>query len=82
MKNINDYSSVAKNIATSKKLPKSLKYDMYLREYDDMVEILGLVDDPTLNANEFKGKDNMFPKKWVTLDVLSVSEVEKYDARS
>lgn len=82
MENINEYSIVAKNIAISKKLHRALKYDLYLREYDNKVEVLGLVDDPTLNVSDFKGKESMFPKKWVTLDVLSVNEVEKYDVRS
>lgn len=83
METINaDYSTIAKNIAVSKKLSRAIKYDLYLREYDDLVEVLGLVDDPTINASDFKGRENMLPKKWVTLDVVSISEVEKYDGRN
>jgi hypothetical protein len=72
-------SSVAKSIAVSKKLTRAFKYDLYLREYDGLVEVLGLVDDPTLSMSEFKGREAMFPKKWVTLDVLKQSEVEAYN---
>ena len=61
---------MAKQISISLGLPRSYDYDLYLREYDNMVEVVGLVDDPTYNLAEFRGREMLFPKKWVTLTVL------------
>jgi hypothetical protein len=35
-----------------------------------MVEILGWVQDPTREMNEFRGREMLFPKRWVTIGVL------------
>lgn len=78
MENMN-FSTVAKNIAITKKLARAFKYDLHIREYDELVEVVGLIDDPTLSLSDFKGREAMFPKKWVTLDVLKQSEVEAYN---
>ena len=37
---------------------------------DDKVELIGLVDDPTYDLADFSGREMLFPKKWVTLDVF------------
>ena len=55
------------------KIPKAYKYDVVLREFDNMVELIGLVDDPTYDIADFRGREMLFPKKWVTLDVLDPS---------
>jgi hypothetical protein len=51
-------------------MPRADRYDLYLREYDNMVEILGWVQDPTREMNEFRGREMLFPKRWVTIGVL------------
>lgn len=61
---------IAKQIAETLGLPKAVKYDLFLREFDDMVELVGLVEDPTYNMNDFRGREMLYPKRWVTLDVL------------
>jgi hypothetical protein len=67
-------TKVAKQIAeTNPKYPKAYKYDVVLREFDNMVELIGLVDDPTYDIADFRGREMLFPKKWVTLDVLETS---------
>jgi hypothetical protein len=71
-------SSIIKKIVSTKKLPRAFKYDLYLRDFDNKVEVIGQVEDPTLSLSDFKGRESVFPKKWVTLDVLSISEVESY----
>lgn len=50
--------------------------EQFYREYDDCYEIIGKVDDPTLNMNDFYGRELLFPKKWVTLEVVN-SQGEK-----
>jgi hypothetical protein len=61
---------VAKKVAVEYKMPKAEKYDMALRDYDDMVEILGYVQDPTLEMSDFEGREMLFPKRWITIGVL------------
>jgi|TARA_R110000868_G_scaffold147979_1_gene369635 hypothetical protein len=61
---------VAKKVAVEHKMPKAEKYDMALRDYDGMVEILGFVQDPTLSMSDFEGREMLFPKRWVTIGVL------------
>ena len=65
---------LAKKLAIEKKLPRADKYDLFFREFDNMVELVGLVQDPTLNMNDFRGREMLFPKRWVTLAVLPASE--------
>ena len=63
---------LAKKIAFN--LPKnfkSYKYDLFYRDYDGVVELLGLVDDPNYDMKDFVGKEMFFPKKWVTLKILN-----------
>lgn len=64
---------LAKQIAETIGAPKAVKYDLFLREFDDMVELVGLVEDPTYDMNDFRGREMLFPKKWVTLQVLDSS---------
>jgi hypothetical protein len=35
-----------------------------------MVEVIGLVQDPTQSMNDFRGREMLFPKRWVTIGVL------------
>ena len=63
-------TKVAKQLAeANSKLPKAYKYDLVLRDFDNKVELIGLVDDPTYDIADFRGREMLFPKKWVTLDV-------------
>jgi hypothetical protein len=66
---------IAKRLAVENKLPKAEKYDLAYRDFDDMVEVIGWMQDPTLSMNDFQGREMLFPKRWVTIGVLS-SETE------
>ena len=61
---------IKKLLSDNTKLPKAYKYDLVYRDYDDMVELIGLVDDPIYDMKDFVGREMLFPRKWVTLDVL------------
>lgn len=61
---------LAKQIAETLGFQKAYAYDLFYREYDKMVELVGLVDDPTYDIKDFQGREMLFPKKWVTLEVL------------
>ena len=73
MKENMNIRELAKNLAVEFKLPRADRYDLYLREIDNKVEVLGWVQDPSQNMNDFRGREMLFPKKWVTLDVLETS---------
>lgn len=64
---------IAKKVAIENQLPRAEKYDLFLREYDNSVEVLGLVQDPTINLKEFEGREMLTPKRWVTIGVLPES---------
>jgi hypothetical protein len=61
---------IAKRLAVENKLPKAEKYDLAYRDFDDMVEVIGWMQDPTLSMNDFQGREMLFPKRWVTIGVL------------
>jgi hypothetical protein len=54
-------------------LPRAVKYDLFLREFDNQVEIVGLVDDPNYDMKDFQGREMLFPKKWITIGVVDAS---------
>jgi hypothetical protein len=66
-------SKIAKQFAEANRLPRACKYDFFLREFYDMVEVVGLIEDPTLNMTEFNGREMLYPKRWVTLAVVPAS---------
>jgi len=66
---------IAKRLAVENKLPKSERYDLFYREFDDMVEVLGWVQDPNYDMRDFQNREMLFPKRWVTIGVLP-SETE------
>jgi hypothetical protein len=66
---------VAKKMAIDNKLPRADRYDLFLREFDNMVELVGFIQDPTLDMNDFRGREMLFPKRWVTLAVFDANEV-------
>lgn len=66
---------IAKRLAVEYKLPRAEKYDLAYRAFDDMVEVIGWMQDPTYNMNDFEGREMLFPKRWITIGVLP-SETE------
>lgn len=68
---------LAKKLAIENKLPKAEKYDLYLRDYDNSVEVLGWVQDPNYDMKDFEGREMLFPKRWVTIGVLKADEKVK-----
>ena len=61
---------IAKRLAVEYKLPRAEKYDLAYRAFDDMVEVIGWMQDPTYNMNDFEGREMLFPKRWITIGVL------------
>lgn len=61
---------IARKLAIRNRTVAAEKYDLFLRDYDNKIELLGLVQDPTYDISDFNGKEMLFPKRWVTLKVL------------
>jgi hypothetical protein len=64
-------SEIAQKIARQKKLIAAEKYDLSYREFDDKIELIGYIPDPNYDMNHFQGREMLFPKRWVTIDVLN-----------
>jgi hypothetical protein len=50
-------SKIAKQIAETNGLTKAVKYDLFLREFDNMVELVGLVEEPNYDKNDYRGRE-------------------------
>ena len=61
---------IAKKLAIENKLPRAERYDLFLREFDNMVEVIGWMQDPTSDMRNYQGREMLFPKRWVTIGVL------------
>jgi hypothetical protein len=61
---------LAKKLAVQYKMPRADRYDLFLREFDNTVEVVGYVPDPTCDMREFQGRELLFPKRWVTIGTL------------
>ena len=61
---------IAKRVAIEYRLPRADRYDLYLRQYDNMVEVLGWMQDPSADMNDYRGREMLFPKRWITIGVL------------
>jgi hypothetical protein len=64
-------SEMAQRIARQKKLIAAEKYDLFYRDFDDKIELIGYIPDPTYDMKQFEGREMLFPKRWVTIDVLN-----------
>jgi hypothetical protein len=69
-KEIMNIREIAKKLAIEYRLPRADRYDLYLRDFDGMVEVLGWMQDPTADMNDYRGREMLFPKRWVTIGVL------------
>jgi hypothetical protein len=65
-----NFRELAKKIVMENKLPRAEKYDLAYRDYDDMVEVIGWMQDPNYDMKDFQGREMLFPKRWVTIGVL------------
>ena len=85
MKENMNIRELAKKLAVEYKLPRADRYDLYLREIDNKVEVLGWVQDPSQNMNDFRGREMLFPKRAVDfsnkLPIESVLEIKHYDSK-
>lgn len=70
MKETMNIREIAKKLAIEYRLPRADRYDLYLRDFDGMVEVLGWMQDPTADMNDYRGREMLFPKRWVTIGVL------------
>jgi len=50
---------------------------IYYREYDKTFEVLGYISDPTIDPEEFYGREILFPKKWVTLETHTLEALNE-----
>ncbi len=68
-----NFREIAKKLAVEHKMPRAERYDLFLREYDNKVEVIGWMQDPNYNMRDFEGREMLFPKRWVTIGVLDAN---------
>lgn len=61
---------LAKKIATKFNFPVAEKYDLSLREFDNMIEVIGLMNDPNVDPEEIDQLNINIPKCWLTVGVI------------
>jgi hypothetical protein len=64
---------LAKSLAVKYRMPRADRYDLFLREFDNKVEVIGWMQDPSADMREYEGREMLFPKRWVTIGVLDAS---------
>lgn len=72
-----NFRDLAKRLAIENKMPRAEKYDLMLRDFDDQVEVIGWMQDPTYDMKDFQGREMLFPKRWVTIGVLPAETMVK-----
>ena len=70
MKDTMNTREIAKKLAIEYKMPRADRYDLFLRTFDNHVEVSGWMQDPTADMNDYRGREMLFPKRWVTIGVL------------
>jgi hypothetical protein len=61
---------IAKSLAVKYRMPRADRYDLFLREFDNKVEVIGWMQDPSADMREYEGREMLFPKRWITIGVL------------
>lgn len=61
---------VIKKLVSENNIVKAEKYDLFYRDYDNMVELIGWLPDPNYDMKDFQGREMLFPKRWLTLGVF------------
>lgn len=64
---------LAKSLAVKYRMPRADRYDLFLREFDNKVEVIGWMQDPSAEMREYEGREMLFPKRWVTIGVLDAN---------
>lgn len=67
------FYELAKKLAIENKLPRADRYDLVLRDFDNKVELIGFVPDPNYSMDDFRGREMLFPKRWLTLGVFDAN---------
>ncbi len=62
---------VIKKLVSENNIVKAEKYDLFYRDYDNMVELLGWLPDPNYEMKDFQGREMLFPKRWITVGVFN-----------
>jgi len=63
-----------RKILNTYNFPTADRYDLFYRDFDDNIEVLGLMRDPTLDFNDFENREMLFPKRWVTIGVIDAQD--------
>lgn len=71
-----NYRELARKLATDNNLYSAEKYDLSVREYDGLLEVIGLIQDPRYSPSDFVGREFLQPYSWITLGVFNPDTLE------
>ena len=47
-----NFREIAKKLAVEHRMPRAERYDLFLRDYDNKVEVIGWMQDPTADMTD------------------------------
>ena len=71
-----NYRELARKLATDNNLYSAEKYDLSVREYDGLLEVIGLIQDPRYSPSDFVEREFLQPYSWITLGVFNPDTLE------
>lgn len=66
-----DKETLAKKLVNQYNMPEAEKYNVSYREFDDVIEVIGLVEDQVYSKTEYEAEGISPHKVWRTLGTVS-----------
>jgi hypothetical protein len=65
---------LTRKVVNDYRMPHADRYELFLREFDNKVEVVGWMQDPTIDDRVFENREMLIPKRWVTIGVIDAEE--------
>ena len=65
---------LTRKVVNEYRMPHADRYELFLREFDNKVEVVGWMQDPTIDDRVFENREMLIPKRWVTIGVIDAEE--------
>ena len=65
---------LTRKVVNDYRMPHADRYELFLREFDNKVEVVGWMKDPTIDDRVFENREMLIPKRWVTIGVIDAEE--------
>ena len=65
---------LTRKVVNDYRMPHADRYELFLRVFDNKVEVVGWMQDPTIDDRVFENREMLIPKRWVTIGVIDAEE--------